>query len=411
MRSAAFFLLLSLPEIAGAQRPLPALYDGAIIAGPGEFRQDGALVVQGAVTLKNLTLDLHGPIRVARGATLELDDAQLRVADPKGAPNGFSGLKCDGPAHLIIRNSSMEPVGPAHPMWVIEGDLYVDGFTTVNSEFHLKNVRAQLDRLRIFELEISDKSQVTARNLDLVFLSTHSSDDDRLRFADIPVDRSFSRTLELGSGAMAKLLDSRIQMFLLYLHGHSQARLAHMDRVQLALFPDCDGTLRLPSGRLGLAAAPEIIPDPKASNCPFHFSLNDVNVDTWDVYAAGHAKLTIEDSKIDELVAAGHADVTVRNSNVYADWLAVAGDASMFVEDSTVGALRLAKQRPDLATSQVRVSGRGHAEFSRVRFDCGIVADDDAVVSVHGAASPPKYERRSSHAAIGNDGAAISDSP
>ena len=57
----------------------------------------------------------------------------------------------------------------------------------------------------------------------------------------------------------------------------------------------------------------------------------------------------------------------------------VAGDASVTIQDSTVGALSLAAKRPDLATSQIRVSGRGRADFTRVRFDCGIVALDDAV--------------------------------
>jgi hypothetical protein len=405
MRSAALFALLALPAFASAQPPLPALHDGAVIAGPGEFRHDGELFVRGVVTLRNLTLDLHGPIRVAAGATLELDDVHLRVSDPEGAPNGASGLRCEGPAHLIVRRSTMGPEGAAHPMWLLQGDLEVDDFTTTNSEFHLKQVRARLDRFRIFELEISEGSQVTARHLDLVFLSTHSSDDDHLRFADIPVDRTFTRTLDLGSGAHAQIADSRIQMFLLYLHGHSQATLAHMDRVQLALFPDCKGTLRLPSGRIGSVAAPATIPDPKTSDCPFHFSLDDVNVDTWDVYAASHARLTIDDAKIDELVAGDHADVNVRNSNLYADWLAVAGDARMTVENSTVGALRLASRRPDLATSQIRVYGKGRADFSRVRFDCGIVAEDDALVTIHSAVDAPKYVRHSGRAVIQTDAA------
>ena len=188
-------------------------------------------------------------------------------------------------------------------MWQLRGTLDVDGFTTSNSEFHLKQVHARLNRLKIFELEISDQSQVTARHLDLVFLSTHSSDADRLQFADIPVDRAFTRKLKLGSGARADLIDSRIQIFLLYLHGHAEADLAHMDRVQLAVFPGCDGTLRLPRGRLGSAAQPAVFPAPDRSNCQFHIRLNDVNVDTWDVYSSGHAKLTLENSEIDELTA------------------------------------------------------------------------------------------------------------
>ncbi|MGB7189336.1 MAG: hypothetical protein WBD10_04315, partial [Acidobacteriaceae bacterium] len=259
-----------LPAIAAAERPLPPLHDGAVLTGPGEFRHDGELFVQGKVTLKDMTLDLHGPIRVAAGATFELDDVHLVISDPDGAPNGTSGLHCDGPAHIIVRRSTMVPAGTAHPMWQLRGNLDVDGFTTSNSEFHLKRVRARLNRLKIFELEISDESQVTARGLDLVFLSTHSSDTDHLQFTDIPVDRAFTRKLKLGSGARAELVDSRIQIFLLYIHGHAEADLAHMDRVQLAIFPDCEGTLRLPRGRLGSAAKPAVFPDPNRSNCQFH---------------------------------------------------------------------------------------------------------------------------------------------
>src|SRR6185437_2131569 len=358
------------------------------------------LFVRGKVTLKRMTLDLHGPIRVAEGATLELDDVHLVISDPDGTPNGTSGLHCDGPAHIIIRRSTMVPAGTAHPMWQLRGTVDVDGFTTSNSEFHLKHVHARLNHLKIFELEISERSQVTARHLDLVFLSTHSSDADHLKFANIPVDRAFTRKLKLGSGARADLIDSRIQIFLLYVHGHAEADLAHMDRVQLAIFPGCDGTLRLPKGRLGSAAEPAIFPDPNRSNCQFHIRLNNVNVDTWDVYAAGHAKLTLEGSEIDELTASEHASIMVRDSTVYADWLAISGDAKMTIESSTVGALRLVSQRPDLATTQVRVSGRGHAVFSGVRFDCGIVAEGDAFVAIHHAVTPPKYARRSGNAVI-----------
>ncbi|MGB6690118.1 MAG: hypothetical protein WBE76_19955 [Terracidiphilus sp.] len=400
----ALFAVLANPAIAAAQRPLPPLHDGAVVAGPGEFRHDGELLVQGKVRLNNMTLDLHGPIRVAANATLELNDVRLNVSDPDGAPNGTSGLTCDGAAHVIVRRSTMTPVGSAHPMWFLQGELDVDGFTTLNSEFHLKRVQARLNQLKIFELEISDGSQVTARGLDLVFLSTHSGDGDHLHFANIPVDRAFTQNLDLGSGAHAQLTDSRMQMFLLYVHGHSEATLAHMDRVQLALFPDCDGTLRLPRGRLGTAAKPAVFPDAKSSNCPFHISLDDVNVDTWDIYTAGHARLTVEDSQIDELIAGEHATVAVSNSNLYADWLAVSGDASMTVENGIVGALRLVKQRPDLATSQIRVSGRGRAVFSGVRFDCGIVAADDANVDINRAAVPPKYARHSGNSVIRMNG-------
>ena len=73
------------------------------------------------------------------------------------------------------------------------------------------------------------------------------------------------------------------------------------------------------------------------------------------------------------------------------------------IENSTVGALSLAKQRPDLATSQIRVSGHGRAVFDHVRFDCGIVASDDASVSIRRAATPPKYTRYSGNAVIKTD--------
>jgi len=395
-----FIVPIALPALSIAETPLPPLHDGAVIAGPGDFRHDGEIFIQGKVTLKQMKLALHGPIRVATGATLELDDVNLTVFDPEGAPNGVSGLRCEGPAHVIVRHSTMAPAGSAHPMWGLQGDVEVDDFATTNSEFHLNQVQARLDRLKIFELEISHHSRVTARGLDLVFLSTHSADDDRLRFENIPVDRPFTQTLNLGSGAHAELHDARIQIFLLYMHGHADATLAHLDRVQLAISPQCDGTLQLKKGRLGSAAQPVVFPDPKHSNCPFHLALNDVNVDTWDVYAAGHAKLTFDDSQIDELVANDHAEITVRNSNVFADWLAIAGDAGVTIDNSTVGALTLAAQRPDLATSQIRVSGRGRAVFTRVRFDCGIVALDDAAVSITRSVTPPKYLRREGNAVI-----------
>lgn len=394
------FAVLWFPAIAVAERPLPPVHDGAVLSGPGEFRHDGELYIQGKVVLQHMTLALHGPIRVAAGATLELDDVKLVVSDPEGAPNGTSGLHCEGPAHVIVRHSTMAPDGSAHPMWGLRGEVEVDGFATTNAEFHLNQAQARLDGLKIFELEISGQSRVAAHGLDLVFLSTHTSDDDRLRFENIPIDRAFSRTLELGSGGHAELTDARIQFFLLYMHGHSEATLAHIDRVQLGISPECEGSMRLPRGRLGSAAEPAVFPDPAKSNCAFRIRLNDVNVDTWDVYAAGHAKLTLEGSQIDELVASDHAAIEVRNSDVFADWLAVAGDASVRVENSTVGALRLAKERPDLATSQVRVSGRGRASFSGVRFDCGIVAEDEAWVSISHAAAAPKYLRHTGNAVI-----------
>lgn len=394
---------LALSALVFAERPLPPLHDGSVMSGPGEFRHDGELFVQGKVSLRQMTLALHGPIRVAAGATLEFDDVNLIISDPDGAPNGTSGLSCEGPAHIIVRHSTMAPAGSAHPMWGLKGEVDVDEFTTTNSEFHLDHAQARLHGLKIFELEISHQSRVTAQRLDLVFLSTHSSDDDWLRFENIPVDRPFSQALNLGSGAHADLAETRIQFFLLYMHGRARAELAHMDRVQLAISPDCDGTMRLPRGRLGTAAQPALFPDPAKSNCAFRIRLNDVNVDTWDVYAAGHARLTLEDSQIDELVASDHAAIEVRNSDVYADWLAVAGDASITVSDSVVGALRLAEERPDLATSQVRVTGRGRAAFHQVRFDCGIVAEDDAVVSVSQPTTPPKYTRHTGNAVVRTD--------
>jgi hypothetical protein len=237
-----------------------------------------------------------------------------------------------------------------------------------------------------------------------VFLSTHTGDDDKLHFENIPADRAFMRELQLGSGAHAELTDTRMQFFLLYVHGSSSADLAHMGRVQLALSPDCKGTLRLPKGRLGSSGEPAIFPAPSTSNCPFHIALNDVNVDTWDVYAGGHSQLTLEDSEIDELIASDHANITVRNSNVFADWLGVAGDATVTIADSTVGALRLAARRPDLATSQIRVSGRTHTVFSRVRFDCGLLAEDEATVSISHSLQPPAYTRQSGHAVIWTEG-------
>lgn len=399
-RPLILLVLTVIPAIAVAEKPLPPIQDGAVLAGPGHFRHDGELFVKGKLTLKHMTLDLHGPIRVAAGATLEMDDVHLEISDPAGAPNGTSGLVCDGPAHVIVHDSTMTPLGSAHPMWLLQGIVDVDRFTTTNSEFHLNRVKARLDQLKIFELEISHESRVTARHLNLVFLSTHSGEDDDLHFSGIPVDRIFSQTLELGSGARAELTDSRIQFFLLYIHGHSHATLAHMDRVQLALSPQCNGTLRLPRGRLGSAAEPAVFPDPKRSNCPFRISLNDVYVDTWDVYASGNATLTLDDSQIDELVASEHATIAVRNSTVYADWLTISGDASMSIENSTVGALHLAARRPDLATSQIHVAERGHVTFSGVRFDCGIVTTDDASAVISHAVTPLKYARSSGNSVI-----------
>ena len=99
----------------------------------------------------------------------------------------------------------MSPVGSAHPMWLLKGDVDLE-VAASNSEFHLDHAHARLEsNLKIFELEISRESQVTAEGLDLVFLSTHTSDDDHLNFEKIPVDHAFTRTLDLGSGARAQL--------------------------------------------------------------------------------------------------------------------------------------------------------------------------------------------------------------
>jgi hypothetical protein len=65
-----------------------------------------------------------------------------------------------------------------------------------------------------------------------------------------------------------------------------------------------------------------------------------------------------------------------------------------------VGALRLAKERPDLATSEIHMAGRGRAAFSGVRFDCGIVAADDAQIDVNNAVVPPKYARHAGNSSI-----------
>lgn len=397
----AFVLLAAVVTAspAFADRPLPALHDGLTVSG-GTYRHDGPLHVQGRVTLRNLTLELHGPIEVAEGARFELDGVTLNVADPPSSQNGVSGLRCIGPAQILVRNSTMQPIGTAHPMWGIRGTVTVHNFSTTNSEFHLDHAQAQLDGLKIFELEISHESRVTGNGLDLVFLSTHSSDDDRLSFADIPVDRRFSQKLSLGSGASADLHDAQVQIFLLYIHGAAKASLANLDRVQLALFPRCNGTLTLPHGRIGSAATPVNFPDQRASDCPFQLQLKNVNVDTWDVYAGGKADLTFQDSLIDELVADGDAQIRVKNSDLYADWFVVGGRARVTVENSTVGALRLASQRPDLATSEIHVNGNGFARFSSVRFDCGVVAGDHATVEIERPSARPAYVRTSGNAKV-----------
>jgi hypothetical protein len=381
-------------------RPLPPLRDGSVITGPGSFRQDEKLRIEGHVSLRNLTLELRAPVRLATGATLELTNVQVVLSDPHGSANGTSNLICDGPAHVVIHNSTMHPSGSAHPIWSLKGDLEVDGFDTTKAEFHLNHVRAQLDRLNIFELEISKASQVNAKHLNLVFLSTHTGDDDHLQFSDISTGQTFTKELVLGSEAKASLVDTQIQIFLLYVHGSSSATLSRMARVQLAIFPDCRGNLQLPHGKVGNELTPVIFPEPGASDCPFRLSLRDVNVDTWDVYASGHSDLTFDHSLIDELTATDHAKLTVRNSDLYADWLAADRDAELKIEDSTVGALRLASQRPDLATSEARLTGRSHARFSNVRFDCGIFAADEARVEIDRALTSPPYVHRTGQAKV-----------
>jgi hypothetical protein len=391
-------LLLAVP--AYAARPLPALHDGAVVSGPGEFQQSALLNVTGHVILRNLKLQLEAPVRVAAGATLELDNVELMVSDPTGAANGTSNLVCEGPAHLIIRSSSMRVSGGAHPIWSLKGTLEVDGFDTHNSEIHLDHVDAQISRLNIFELEISRASKVTANHLNLVFLSTHTGDADNLHFADIPSEKPFDKEMELGSGARAKLSDVRAKIFLVYVHGGSQATLERMARVQLAIFPECSGTFHLAKGKTGTEADPAVFPAPGTSNCPFRITLKNVNVDTWDVYASDSADLTFDHSLIDELAANDHAKVTVRDSDLYADWLALAGDAELRVENSTVGALRIASQRPDLATSEIRLGGRSKAFFSHVRFDCGLVARGNARVEIQKQLSQPKYVHHSEEAVV-----------
>ena len=398
LRAICILLVLSVPSFA--QTPLPELKGGRVVAGPGQYRHDGELRIQGKVTLRHLDLDLRGPIRVASSSTFELDDVHLTVSDPPGAQHGISGLDCEGPAKIVIRNSTMAPAGGAHPMWRLRGDLQVDNFQTVNSEFHLDHVTAALHQLKIFELEISHASQVEGDGLELVFLSTHSSDDDHLEFADVPADKPFSKRLALGSDAAADLTNARVEMFLLYVHGHAQAELSRMGRVQLAMFPECKGTLRLPQGRVGSDQQPVVVPEPSVSDCGFRFTLKDVNVDTWDVYAGGSADLTFLDSRIDELNADDHAKITVRDSVIYADWLGTAGRAQLKIENSTVGALSLAKERPDLATSEIHLGGQSHSVFSGVRFDCGIVAKDQATAEINDMTAPPKYVRQSGKAAV-----------
>jgi hypothetical protein len=297
----------------------------------------------------------------------------------------------------------MAAIGSAHPIWSLRGTVTVDDFQTVNSEFHLDHVQAQLTDFSIFELEISHSSEVVGKHLRLVFLSTHTADNERLEFSDIPADQPFSRKMRRGSLAQADFTDTSAQLFLLYVHGKTQVILNRIGRAQLAIFPRCRGILSLPRGKVGTSASPVFIPDANASDCPFRFQLADVNADTWDVYAGGDAELTFKNSVIDELTADGHAKISVRDSELYADWLSFAGDARLSVEESTVGAQRLAAQRPDLATSQVRLGDRSHASFHHVKFDCGIVAGGNSTVIVRDPLLSPTYIRQMDAATVSTE--------
>src|SRR5690348_243713 len=160
------FLILACPALG--QKPLPALRDGTVIDDRAEFRHDGALLVSGHVKLKGISLDLRGPVTVAAGAELELEDVNIKVSDPPGSPNGASGLRCEGPARIRIHRSTMTAEGSAHPIWWLQGDVAVDDFQTTNAEFHLDHVQAVLENFAIFELEISHSSHVVGRRLHLV---------------------------------------------------------------------------------------------------------------------------------------------------------------------------------------------------------------------------------------------------
>lgn len=390
--------LLCLP--ARAQKPLPPLRDGTVISEKTSYRHDGPLQIQGHVKIQGIDLDLRGPVTVNGGAELELQDVTIRVTDPPDSPNGTSNLRCEGPAKISIRHSKLTALGSAHPIWWLKGNVSVDDFQTVNAEFHLDHTDAQLTNFSIFELEISHSSRVIGKQLRLVFLSTHTDDDEHLEFSDIPADQPFSRKLRMGSQAEADLTDTSAQFFLLYVHGKSEVDLKHIGRAQLALFPKCEGVLTLPRGILGSAASPLVIPDANASDCPFRLRLRDVNVDTWDVYAGENADLTFTHSVIDELTADGHAKVFVRDSDVYADWLSWAGNAQLKVENSTVGAQRLAAQRPDLATTQVRLGGKADAGFYHVKFDCGIVAAGSSHLLIRDPVTSPKYIRQMDAATV-----------
>ena len=400
LKTVASFSLFVFALPALAQKSLPPLTDGTTIKETGTYRHDGPLHISGHVRIQGIDLDLRGPITLAAGTDLELEDVTLRVSDPPDSANGTSSLHCEGAVNITIRHSKMTPTAHAHPIWRLQGKVTVDDFQTVNSEFHLDHVQAQLTNFTIFELEVSRASKAVGKHLRLVFLSTHTDDDERLEFSDIPSDRPFERNLRMGSQAQADLTDTSAQLFLVYVHGKSEVTLNRIGRAQLAIFPTCKGRLDLPHGVVGSSASPVVIPEANASDCLFRLRLSDVNADTWDVYSGGDADLNLAHSTIDELTADGHAQVSVRDSEIYADWLSVGGNARMNVERSTVGAQRLAVERPDLATSEVRVGGHGEATFDHVKFDCGIVATGDSKVAVRNAVAPPTYIRQLDRASV-----------
>ena len=385
---------------ARAQKSLPPLTDGTVVSEKAEYRHDGLLRISGHVKLEGISLDLRGPIQMAAGSDFEIRDVNIKVSDQPETANGSSSLRCEGPVKLTITNSSLSVVGSAHPIWWLQGEIDIHDFHTENSEFHLDHARAAFDDFKIFELEISHASNVTGKHLRLVFLSTHTSDDEEISFANIPADRPFSRKIRMGSGANADLEDTSAQLFLVYVHGGSKVNLTQIGRAQLAIAPTCKGTFQLPHGIVGSTEKPILIPAPGSSNCPFQLRLSEVNADTWDIYAGKDADLTFTNSVIDELTADGNAKVTVHNSEVYADWLSFGGDTRLEIDGSTVGAERLAAQRPDLATSQARIGGHSRATFNQVKFDCGVFARENAQVEIRNSAEPPKYIQRAGDAVV-----------
>jgi len=399
MKTAFLYLFLTVAFPAFGQKSLPAWKAGTVIDEKADYRHDGSLSIAGRVKLKGISPDLRGAITVASGADLELEDVYIKVSDPPASPNGASRLRREGPAKIRIHRSTMTALGSAHPIWWLQGDVAVDDFQTTNSEFHLDHVQAALENFTIFELEISHFSHVVARHLQVVFLSPHTGNDDKIEFSDQP----FFRKLRMGSLARADLTDTTAQFFLFYVHGSSDVSLSRIGRAQLAIAPECQGTLQLAHGLVSSAKTPVIVPEAGASNCPFRLRLNEVNADTWDVYLGGDADLTFTNSVIDELTANGHARVTVRDSDIYADRLSLDGEAQLQVDHSTVGAQRLATRRPDLATSQVRMNGHSHATFDHVTFDCGVVATGNSTTVIRDSVTPSKYIRRSDPATVKTD--------